>query len=129
MARGVADHDLIAPPAGQGVFHRGVRIKLRALLIERDDVELGSEPHGPRVGFELTGDQFDQRGLARSVRAGEPHTVAAQDLRGERRHDSPLAIGFSHVFGLDDEFAALTPVQHGRLRRPLGSHGLTPART
>ncbi|MDF9792882.1 hypothetical protein M2440_003583 [Methylorubrum extorquens] len=69
----------------------------------------------PRIGREGTGQQVDQRGLARPVRADDAEPVAAQDAQGQVVDDSAPAVGLRDVPGFGDERAggfALARRQH-----------------
>ena len=81
MARLVADHDMIAAPAGHRFCERGFWIETFAVLIERCHFDIGAEADGARIRRAAAGQHRDERGLAGTVRANDADAVAALDAR------------------------------------------------
>ena len=120
MAGDAADAERVAAAAGQRVGDREIGVEGGALLVEPSEFDIGPERHRAGVGFEPPGQQFQQRRLARAVRADHADPVAAQDAGGEIAHDGHIAIGFGDRLRLDHPGAggrALRRRHHRRARR------------
>ena len=87
------------------------------MLIEARHLEVGAEPHRAGIGRQRAGEQVDERGLAAAVGPDDADAVAAQDARGEIRHDRLRAERLGDRLGLYHERAR-------RLCRRCLDHGL-----
>ena len=74
-----------------------------ALLVDEDAVERLRARDLPRIGFDLAGQQLEQRRLSRAVRSHHADPVAALHAQGEIADDRAVAIAFGNLIGVNDD--------------------------
>ena len=118
-----ADLDLIALATRQRRLQRAQRIERRALLIQRLDVQVGADLYLAGGRLIDTGQQLQQRGLARAVGTDDAQPIAAQHPQRQVLHNRGAAvITPGHMFGHSDQLAG-----HVRLGRRHAKAGLRAA--
>ena len=107
----VADLDPFAAGADE-VLQRGVQVERVAHLVEVRHLQVGALADLAAVGGQFTQDEFEQRGLARTVGAQQANLVTAQDGAGEVPHDGAVAKRFAHIGQLRHDLAAALALGH-----------------
>ena len=82
------DLERVGAAAGERFPERRGRIEAGAALVEGGELEIGAEADAAGVGGELAGEQFQQRRLARPIRADDADPVAALDPQREVADDN-----------------------------------------
>ena len=77
-----------------------------AHLVKVRHLQVGALSHTTRIGLQLAQNELEQRRLARTVGANQPHLVAAQNRAGEVAHDDLVAERLGHVFQFGHDLAA-----------------------
>src|SRR6185437_9422648 len=90
-------------------------IEAFAVLVQRRHFQIGAEPHAAAVRLICTGEQVDQRGLARAVRPDHADAVAALDPDREILDDPALAIGLADALCLDNQPAGFLRFSGGEI--------------
>ena len=77
-------------PARQDVGH-AARQSFGHFLDQVGDLQAPLADHGPRIGFQLAGDDLEQRGFAHAVAPDEAQPLAALDLQIDILQDKRAA--------------------------------------
>src|SRR5690606_15196842 len=106
VARDVAglavDDDLIAAAAGERVGQCPARIKLVALLVESDHLQVRSKPYGAAVRLKLARQHLQERRLAGAVGTDDADAVLTKDAGRQTVDNGNTAERFRDAVRLDD---------------------------
>src|ERR1019366_3286027 len=95
--------DVVA--AGDRVEHGLVVLQRVARLIDVRDLDRGTDLHFAGIRLFFSGDQFEQRGFTRAVRADDADDRAGRHLEAEVVDQQAVTIRFAHTFEFDDLIA------------------------
>ena len=104
------DVDKIAAAIGERVLQRPFGLERLAALVECCHFEARAQLDVAAVGFELAGENVEQRRLAGAIRADDAEPVAAQDADREILHDGAVAPALADQLALGDEFPRGAPL-------------------
>ena len=110
------NHDGIAAAAGQGIRQRTVRVQAFAALVQRDHFQGRADLHRAGIRATDSGQDVQQRCLARAIGADNADPVAAHYPRRERVNERRSVIGFADGLGFHHQLAGCRGFADGHFR-------------
>ena len=88
------------------IFQGGVQVQRIAHLVKVSHLQISTLSHFATAGLQLSQNEFEQSGFARTIGAHQPHFVASQQGGAEVVHHHFVAKSHRHIGQFGDDFAA-----------------------